>query len=65
MLSLHEVATLMLVMNGPDGVELDRADLEALVEHRLLHVETLECGHRRPCVTTSGHAVLDAITHVR
>ncbi len=63
--SPHEVSTLMLVRCGQALATLDRMDLETLLELRPSRVETLQSGHRPPCITTSGHAVLDAIAQTR
>ncbi|WP_455153188.1 hypothetical protein [Cupriavidus basilensis] len=65
MLSLHEVATLMLVEEAPDQTELDQADLDALLEHQLVSLERPASGHRRPCITAKGGAVLQAIARIR
>lgn len=65
MLSPHEVATLMLIKDDPHHTELDRADLDALLEHQLVNLEEFVCGHRRPRITARGSAVLNAIARVR
>ncbi|WP_455153143.1 hypothetical protein [Cupriavidus basilensis] len=65
MLSLHEVATLMLVKEAPDQTELDQADLDALLEHQLVSLERPASGDRRPCITAKGGAVLQAIARIR
>ncbi|MDW3687966.1 hypothetical protein RA280_40815 [Cupriavidus sp. CV2] len=65
MLSLHEVATLMLVKNAPDQTELDQVDLDALLEHQYVSLERPASGHRRPCITATGSSVLQAIARIR
>ena len=37
--SPHEFATLMLLQDAPDQIDLDRADLEALLERQLITLE--------------------------
>ncbi|SCU86463.1 conserved hypothetical protein [Cupriavidus necator] len=65
MLSPHEVATLLLVNGAQDHAELDRVDLDALLERELVQLERLDSGHRRPCITARGGAVLNAISRIR
>lgn len=65
MLSPHEVATLLVVKDAPDHAELDRADLDALLERELVQLERLNSGQRRPCITARGGAILNAIARIR
>jgi hypothetical protein len=65
MLSPHEFATLMLLKDAPDQIDLDRADLEALLERQLITLEKLTSGQRRPLVTLNGHSVLKAAARIR
>jgi hypothetical protein len=66
MLSLHEVATLILVKDAPDQTELvDQANLDALLEHRLVSLEGPVSDHRRFCITARGSSVLQAIARIR
>lgn len=44
MLSAHEFATLMLVKSAPDQIDLDREDLNALLEHQLVALEEMGSG---------------------
>jgi hypothetical protein len=44
MLSHRKFAVLMLVKDAPDQVELDRAELEALLERQLVSLENLAPG---------------------
>jgi hypothetical protein len=60
MLSPHEFATLMLIKNSPDQVELDRAELDTLLAQQLVSLEEGTAG-RRPCITNGGKSVLQAI----
>lgn len=65
MLSPHEFATLMMLEDAPDQIELDRAELHALLEHQLVTFEMLASGQRQPRVTQQGHAVLKAVAGIR
>jgi hypothetical protein len=65
MLSPHEFATLMVVKARPDYVELDHAELDALLERRLVCLEHLASGDRRPRITRSGDLFLKAVSRVR
>ncbi|WP_213309060.1 hypothetical protein [Paraburkholderia sacchari] len=62
MLSPHEFATLMLVKDAPGQLGLDRADLDMLLEHQLVALETLPSGQQRPQITRDGVSVLNAVT---
>ncbi|MFM0089023.1 hypothetical protein PQR46_19110 [Paraburkholderia sediminicola] len=64
MLSPHEFTTLMLVKDAPDQIELEREDLRTLLERHLVIVELLASGHRRPRITSLGHAVLKAVARI-
>ncbi|MFP3563259.1 hypothetical protein [Paraburkholderia sp. SIMBA_030] len=65
MLSPHEFATLMLIKNAPDQIELDRAELDTLLERQLISLESLTSGRPRPHVTSDGDSILKAITRIR
>lgn len=65
MLSPHEFATLMLLKDAPDQIDVDRADLEALLERQLITLEKLTSGQPRPLITTNGHSVLKAAARIR
>ncbi|MEX3628601.1 MAG: hypothetical protein VB138_03040 [Burkholderia sp.] len=60
MLSPHEFATLLLVKDAPDQAEMEREELDALLEQQLVRLEALGSG-RRYCVTESGDAALRSI----
>lgn len=60
MLSPHEFATLLLVKDAPDQAEMERDELDALLEQQLVRLEALGSG-RRYCVTESGDAALRLI----
>ncbi|MCY0853300.1 hypothetical protein [Cupriavidus sp. D39] len=55
----------MLINDVQDHTELDRADLDTLLEHQLVSLERFESGHRRPCITARGGAVPNAIARIR
>ncbi|GAB7545840.1 hypothetical protein CS8_055230 [Cupriavidus sp. 8B] len=65
MLSPHELATLMLIKDGPAATELDRADLDTLLEHQFVNLEELPSGHQRPRITARGGTILNAIAGTR
>lgn len=65
MLSHHEFATLMLVDDNSGPTELDRADVEALLAHHLIRLESFGPNHRRHRITIEGCAFLQAIGRVR
>lgn len=61
MLSPHEFATLMLVKSVPDEIDLDRAELDKLLERQLIALEECAPGVRRPRLTLGGDSLLRAI----
>lgn len=61
MLSHHEFATLMLVKDAPEQVELDRPDLDHLLESKLIEWEELSTGMKCPRLTVQGKYVLQAV----
>jgi hypothetical protein len=65
MLSPREFATLMLVKDAPDQVELNRADFDALLESQLVRLQRLASGHQRAEITVNGHALLKAVARIR
>ena len=64
MLSPHEFATLMLVRSAPDQVDMNRAELNALLERQLVSLEQLAEGHRRLSLTESGHSLLETVGRI-
>jgi hypothetical protein len=64
-LSPHEFATLMLVESAPEQVELNRIDLAALLERRLVSFESPADTPRRPALTPTGQFVLEAAARYR
>jgi hypothetical protein len=65
MLSPHEFATLMLLKDAPDPIDLDRADVEALRERQLITLEKPTSGQQRPLITINGDSVLKAAARIR
>ncbi|SAL83435.1 hypothetical protein AWB68_06903 [Caballeronia choica] len=61
MLSPHEFATLMLIKDAPEQVELGRAELDALLTRQLITLETLASGRPHPHVTSDGDFILRAV----
>jgi len=61
MLSPHEFATLMLVRQAPDQLDMNRAELDALLERQLVMLEHCASGVRRAHLTGKGRTFLDAL----
>ena len=65
MLSAHEFATLMLVSQSPEQVDMNRAELDSLLERQLVMLErSAEGNRRRARLTDTGRSVLQAINAV-
>ncbi|AXF05776.1 hypothetical protein [Paraburkholderia hospita] len=65
MLSPHEFATLMLVKAAPDQIDLNREELDTLLEQQLVALERLASGDQRPRLTRDGDSVLQAVARKR
>ncbi|MGF6970690.1 hypothetical protein OKW43_007785 [Paraburkholderia sp. WC7.3g] len=65
MLSPHEFATLMLVKDAPDQIDLNRTELDTLLERQLVALEQLASGRQRPHLTRDGDSVLQAVARKR
>jgi hypothetical protein len=61
MLSPREFATLMLVRQAPEQLDMDRAELDALLERQLVMLEHCAGGARRAYLTGKGRTFLDAL----
>ncbi|QYD68599.1 hypothetical protein KZJ38_20580 [Paraburkholderia edwinii] len=61
MLSPHEFATLLLVKDAPNQVDMQREELDALLERQLVQLERLASGRQQWRVTESGDSALRAI----
>jgi hypothetical protein len=60
MLSPHEFATLMLVKDATEQLEVDRADLDVLLSRQLVSLEHAPSGQALPRLTREGHSFLKA-----
>ena len=61
MLSPHEFATLMLVAAAPEQIDLNREELDTLLERQLIALEQLASGARSPRLTRDGDSILRAV----
>ncbi|MCR4466875.1 MULTISPECIES: hypothetical protein [unclassified Burkholderia] len=61
MLSPHELAALMLIKSSPDQIDMEREELDTLLEQQLVILERLASGVRRPSVTDDGELLLRAV----
>ncbi|MEJ2767177.1 hypothetical protein [Mycetohabitans sp. B46] len=61
MLSPHEFATLLLVKDAPNQVDMNREELDALLECQMVELEKLATGWQRLRVTEMGDTALRAI----
>ncbi|WP_153099450.1 hypothetical protein [Paraburkholderia hayleyella] len=61
MLSPHEFATLLLVKDAPGQVDMERTELDALLERQLVQLENLASGQQQWSVTDIGNSALKAI----
>ena len=64
MLSPHEFATLLLVKDAPDQLQLDRTELDTLIERQLVTLERLASGNQRPQLTIDGDSLLQAVARM-
>jgi hypothetical protein len=60
MLSPHEFATLLLVQEAPNQVEMAREELDALLERQLVQLENLASGRQQWRLTASGDSTMKA-----
>lgn len=65
MLSPHEFAVLLLVNDSVESQELDSADMDALIERKLVTLERQGLEHVYARVTAQGHALLKAFGPAR
>ncbi|WP_322029430.1 hypothetical protein [Paraburkholderia sp. J76] len=61
MLSPKEFATLMLVRHSPDQIDMNRQELDTLLERQLVALEQWKEGHRRLSLTIAGRSLLEAL----
>ncbi|ACC75065.1 hypothetical protein PPMP20_01160 [Paraburkholderia phymatum] len=62
MLSPHEFATLMLVASAPEQIDLNRGELDTLLERQLIALEQVSSGAQRTRLTDDGDSILRAVT---
>jgi hypothetical protein len=60
MLSPHEFATLLLVQEAPNQVDMEREELDALLERQLVQLENLASGRQQWRLTPSGDSTIKA-----
>ncbi|KVC58987.1 hypothetical protein [Burkholderia stagnalis] len=65
MLSPHEIAALMLVKASPDQIDMDREELDTLLDQQLVVLEQLASGAHRPRVTNDGESLLRVVMRTR
>jgi len=61
MLSPHEIATLMLLRDRPDPLQLDPVDLDTLIREDLVRVDPAPQGPTYPSLTCRGYSFLQAV----
>jgi hypothetical protein len=61
MLSPHEFATLLLLQDAPNQIEMVRDELDALLERQLVQLENLASGRQLWSLTASGDSTMKAI----
>jgi len=64
MLSPHEYATLLLVKDAPHQVEMNREELDALLERQLVLLERLASGAQFLRLTEIGQHAIKAMRRV-
>lgn len=60
MLSPHEFATLLLVQEAPNQVDMEREELDALLERQLVQLEQLASGRQQWRLTATGDSTIKA-----
>jgi hypothetical protein len=60
MLSPHEFATLLLVQEAPNQVDMAREELDALLERQLVQLEKLASGRQQWRLTATGDSTVKA-----
>lgn len=61
MLSPHEFSVLMLIKSSPDQIDMNREELDTLLEQQLVVLERQASGAHRPSVTHDGELLLRAV----
>ncbi|MGF6573500.1 hypothetical protein SAMN05443245_6108 [Paraburkholderia fungorum] len=65
MLSLHELATLLIIKDSPERIGADHAELGALRALELVDTASSDTSLPLPRITVRGQAILRAIAGVR
>ena len=60
MLSPHEFATLLLVQEAPNQVDMERQELDALLERQLVQLENLASGRQQWRLTATSDSTVKA-----
>lgn len=60
MLSPHELATLMLIRSMPDQIDMNRIELDILLDCELISLETRTGERQLPMLTPAGAHLLEA-----
>jgi hypothetical protein len=63
MLSLHEIAMLMVVASTPDDVDVDCTDLRALLDRGLVKLDAENADPARVQVSRSGQFFIQRLHH--
>jgi hypothetical protein len=64
MLSPHELATLLLVKYSPDQLHMTRAQLDTLLERRLVQLQEVSAGQPHWQLTETGQGAVRMIRRV-
>jgi len=64
MLSLHEIAALMVISRNPSLPRRDCADLQCLSREGLVDLEKVDGGRTKARVSESGHRFLSQLSHL-
>lgn len=51
----------MLVRHSPDQIDMNREELDTLLERQLVALEQWKEGHRKLALTTAGRSLLEAM----
>jgi len=61
MLSPHEFATLLLLQDAPNQMDMVRDELDALLERQLVQLENLASGRQLWSLTATGDSTMKAM----
>jgi hypothetical protein len=54
----------LLLKDAPDQLQLDRAELDTLLERQLVTLERIALGNKRSQLTTDGDSLLQAVARM-